>query len=101
MVGLVRHRQTKEPETDRPNLNHRATSRLYTPPDALPIPRKRLLHFPRPKSDNRLTAELRIGATIACAKSPSDFLHRTAVNIRAKLSENSTRMFGIIGQDAA
>jgi hypothetical protein len=29
MVELVRHRQTKEPETDRPDLNHRATSRLY------------------------------------------------------------------------
>ena len=29
MVGLVRHRQTKEAATDRPNLNHRATSRLY------------------------------------------------------------------------
>jgi len=28
-VGLVRHRQTKEPDTDRPHLNHRATSRLY------------------------------------------------------------------------
>lgn len=31
MVELMRHRQTKEPETDRPNLNHRATSRLYQP----------------------------------------------------------------------
>jgi hypothetical protein len=29
MVGIMRHRQTKEPETDRPSLNHRATSRLY------------------------------------------------------------------------
>ena len=29
MVELVRHRQPKAPETDRPNLNHRATSRLY------------------------------------------------------------------------
>ena len=29
MVGLVRHRQTKGPGTDRPYLNHRATSRLY------------------------------------------------------------------------
>ena len=29
MAGLVRHRQTKEPVTDRPCLNHRATSRLY------------------------------------------------------------------------
>lgn len=29
MVGLVRHRQTKGPETDRPRLNHRATPRLY------------------------------------------------------------------------
>jgi hypothetical protein len=26
---LLRHRQTKEPETDRLFLNHRATSRLY------------------------------------------------------------------------
>src|SRR5262249_52354784 len=31
-VQLVRHRQTKEPGTDRLNLNHRATSRLYHPP---------------------------------------------------------------------
>jgi putative transposase len=29
MAELVRHRQTKELETDRPHLNHRATSRLY------------------------------------------------------------------------
>jgi hypothetical protein len=29
MVWLVRHRRTKEPETDSPYLNHRATSRLY------------------------------------------------------------------------
>ena len=28
-VNLVRHRQTKEPGTDRVHLNHRATSRLY------------------------------------------------------------------------
>jgi hypothetical protein len=28
-VNLVRHRQTKELETDRGHLNHRATSRLY------------------------------------------------------------------------
>ena len=29
MVGLVRHRRTKGPETDRPYLNHRATPRLH------------------------------------------------------------------------
>ncbi len=29
-VRLVRHRQTKEPATDRPSLNHRATPRLYS-----------------------------------------------------------------------
>jgi hypothetical protein len=29
MDGLLRHRQTKEAETDRPTLNNRATSRLY------------------------------------------------------------------------
>jgi len=29
MARLVRHRQTKGPATDRPGLNHRATSRLY------------------------------------------------------------------------
>ena len=28
-AGLVRHRQTKGPATDRLSLNHRATSRLY------------------------------------------------------------------------
>ena len=28
-VRLLRHRPTKGPETDRPSLNHRATSRLY------------------------------------------------------------------------
>src|SRR5215831_1221965 len=31
MARLVRHRQTKGPATDRPGLNHRATSRLYSP----------------------------------------------------------------------
>jgi len=30
MVGILRHRQPKGSETDRPYLNHRATSRLYT-----------------------------------------------------------------------
>ena len=29
MVGIVRHRQTKEPATDRFHLNHRATPRLH------------------------------------------------------------------------
>jgi hypothetical protein len=29
MVWLVRHRETKGRATDRPHLNHRATSRLY------------------------------------------------------------------------
>jgi len=29
MVRILRHRQTKGPETDRPHLNHRATFRLY------------------------------------------------------------------------
>jgi type IV secretion system protein TrbG len=29
MMGLVRHRQTKGPETDRPHLNHRVTPRLH------------------------------------------------------------------------
>jgi hypothetical protein len=28
-VGILRHRQPKGSETDRPHLNHRATSRLY------------------------------------------------------------------------
>src|SRR5271163_3313687 len=28
-VRIMRHRQTKEPATDRPDLNYRATSRLY------------------------------------------------------------------------
>ena len=35
MAGLVRHRQPKGPETDRPRLNHRATPRLYFPAAAL------------------------------------------------------------------
>jgi hypothetical protein len=35
-VGLVRHRQTKGPETDRPNLHYRATSRLYPFPEVIP-----------------------------------------------------------------
>jgi hypothetical protein len=34
--GLVRHRQPKGPGTDRPSLNHRATSRLYSTPDSIP-----------------------------------------------------------------
>src|SRR6476619_1433615 len=47
MAGLVRHRQTKEPVTDRPRLNHRATSRLYSYYDAA---RRNLpeLQSPRP-----------------------------------------------------
>ena len=32
MARLVRHRQTKGPETAGPDLNHRATSRLYLHP---------------------------------------------------------------------
>ncbi len=34
--GLMRHRQTKKPETDRPVLNHRVTFRLYPFPDGTP-----------------------------------------------------------------
>ena len=30
MVGTLRHRQPKGPETDMPDLRHRATSRLYS-----------------------------------------------------------------------
>jgi hypothetical protein len=33
MVQLVRHPQTKERDTDRLHLNHRATSRLYSAPE--------------------------------------------------------------------
>jgi hypothetical protein len=29
MVWIMRHRQTKGPDTDRPDLNNRVTSRLY------------------------------------------------------------------------
>jgi hypothetical protein len=29
-VWIMRHRQTKGPDTDRPDLNNRATSRLYS-----------------------------------------------------------------------
>jgi len=31
MAQLMRHRQTKGPETARPHLNYRATPRLYHP----------------------------------------------------------------------
>jgi hypothetical protein len=34
MESLLRHRQTKGPETDKTLLNYRATPRLYTPGDA-------------------------------------------------------------------
>ena len=45
MIGILRHRQPKGSVTDRPHLNHRATSRLYTvifhifihPPHALRV----------------------------------------------------------------
>jgi len=30
MAWIMRHRQTKGPDTDRPDLNNRATSRLYS-----------------------------------------------------------------------
>ena len=36
MAELVRHRQTKEPVTDRPRLNHRATPRLYLDEEEFP-----------------------------------------------------------------
>jgi hypothetical protein len=36
MAELVRHRQTKGPETDRPRLNHRATPRLYLDEERFP-----------------------------------------------------------------
>jgi hypothetical protein len=29
-VWIMRHRQTKGPDTDRPDLNNRVTSRLYS-----------------------------------------------------------------------
>ena len=40
MAGLVRHRQPKGPETDRPRLNHRATPRLYFPVAAIRRPHR-------------------------------------------------------------
>jgi hypothetical protein len=52
MDRLVRHRQPKGPETDRPVLNHRATSRLYNLPrppalatrkSSVPVERQRTL----------------------------------------------------------
>jgi hypothetical protein len=36
MDGIMRHRQPKGPETDRPVLNHRVTSRLYPFSDGTP-----------------------------------------------------------------
>jgi hypothetical protein len=56
MDRLVRHRQPKGPETDRPVLNHRATSRLYNLPrppalatrkSSVPVERQRTLRAPR------------------------------------------------------
>jgi len=44
MVTLVRHRQPKAPATDRPRLNHRATSRLYI---SIVRPAHRSRHAPR------------------------------------------------------
>jgi hypothetical protein len=43
-AGLVRHRQTKEPDTDRPYLNHLATSRLYLFRDRMTISCVRFFH---------------------------------------------------------
>jgi hypothetical protein len=40
MVRLVRHCQTKETETDRPNLNHYASSLLYLAPPSVLSPEK-------------------------------------------------------------
>jgi|688.fasta_scaffold105046_2 hypothetical protein len=45
MAGLVRHRQPKGPETDRPRLNHRATPRLYFPAAALGWPHRQRRRF--------------------------------------------------------
>ena len=53
MVPLVRHRQTKGPETDRQNLNHRATSRLYTVPKPLPV------RSPKPKPGDTIKLWIR------------------------------------------
>jgi hypothetical protein len=54
MAGLVRHRHPKGPEPDRPRLNHRATSRLYSSPFR-PLslgPLISLLHvFARPRAE--------------------------------------------------
>ena len=49
MDELVRHRQTKEPATDRSDLNHRATSRLY-PPLSVPVARMNAEQKPRQTS---------------------------------------------------
>jgi hypothetical protein len=50
MDELVRHRQSKEPATDRSALNHRATSRLYA----------------RPRIQFRLSTLLWITLAVAC-----------------------------------
>jgi len=62
-VKLVRHRQTKGPETDRLNLNHRATSRLYSPP--IGIPARLSSRFSRNEPDAAPT--LRLALKTACS----------------------------------
>src|ERR1700722_6044372 len=49
-VNLVRHRQTKEPKTDRGPLNHRATSRLYR---LIPLPKQGDRRGSSDKEDHR------------------------------------------------
>ncbi len=52
MVPLVRHRQTKGPDTDRQNVNHRATSRLYTMREPDPRQKNHWLQTIRSRGDD-------------------------------------------------
>ena len=61
-VRLLRHRQTKGPETDRPSLHYRATSRLYLrrPPGALAFGN------PLREFENRQKRQAKFGSAWVC-----------------------------------
>ena len=73
MVQLVRHPQTKGRETDRLHLNHRATSRLYSPRSVWHSPVVLAQETPRSNQQFLVSSIVHLGAPGRCDEWHLDF----------------------------
>ena len=81
MVRILRHRQPKGPETDRPSLNHRATSRLYRSPSGRH--RRNASGHASARARSASPPPFRSSQTANAVSSPSTYADHPAVAWRA------------------